>query len=838
MKNQRGFSQVELLITLALLSVGFLASVAAFKGLAKAIYVTKTKSLASNLAQEKIEFMKDKSYYRLRVSTAPVTITEPDPDVLSDPYNYPAENLTVGGIPFTRYAVVDKVRKNALSNQLQEVSWSSPDTGLKRLKVSVVWREGSDWKAMTLHNLRENPSRGAANVIFSGIVKDTMNVVMADAVVEVTENPSWCDGTDSSGDYSFSLAPGTYTLRASKTGYFSSTQPNLNITTSNSPYTVPVFNLTRRSSGTVTGTIWKNDHLVLSRVVGSTFTTAGGFSQEYVEIFNPTTWTWTVDGDIGLKFQRPTDSGKKTISITYSTNSVVSGGFYLFANTGTLVLAGTNITADATWAGTNSVLDFPYFSFSAPSGYSNPTDPNIIPVDGQGAEGGGALELYRISDGAILDQFGWDRNNGSQSAPFSETEGLDEGFGLQLGEQYYRHSSTLSAVNVNSGPAYDSGNNNVDWDNLGSIGSTEFPRNTTSSTQPVVAGVPSDGAFVFADDGMSSMVQAANTGSPPRAAFSLTSIATGTWTLTASSSTLLVDESITVTGGSTQSKTLRFLTTGTNGFVSGTVRNGLGTVLPNIPINYGGTTDSLGRYRLSLSPGYKVIVANAGPPVGSQFTEAQTTVNVLEGQIVTGVDFTLSGGGKIQGKVTSDGVNALPDIPVSIVDEATTLETANVLSQFDGYFITGASTGSYTVTPMGEFGEVVTPAYTSVSVLGGGTTVWSSTFTVGPAQGTITGTVTSGGNSITTGVLVIASTGTVEDPPLDVTAAIRSGGKVYYSASSGGDGVYSLDVRAGTYNVKGWYTTFNGDTPTTTVRSLTGVVVTAGGTLTGQDMSW
>ncbi|MGQ0644782.1 MAG: hypothetical protein ACT4O3_04755, partial [Elusimicrobiota bacterium] len=93
-------------MTLTLLSVGFVAAVSAFLGLSKGIYVNKTKSLATNMAQEKVEVLKNKSYYRLRVTTAAVEVSGVSPVVLSDPYNYNESAVNVGGIPFTRYVVV------------------------------------------------------------------------------------------------------------------------------------------------------------------------------------------------------------------------------------------------------------------------------------------------------------------------------------------------------------------------------------------------------------------------------------------------------------------------------------------------------------------------------------------------------------------------------------------------------------------------------------------------------------------------------------------------------------------------------------------------------------
>jgi hypothetical protein len=253
-----GFSQAELLVTLALLSIGFLSAAGTFKGIAKGIFISKTKSLASNLTQEKIELLKDKSYFRLRVTTAPAAVPGLSPAVYTDSGNYPGETLLVGGISFHRHTLVEKVRKAAGSDNLEVVPWDHPDTGLKRITVAVAWREEGEWKQQRLVNLRENPARAAANVEFQGVVRSTWGAALPGAVVEVAENPAWRDAADAAGYYEFSLSPGTYTLRASAPGYFTSAAANRNVSVSSTPVSTS-FNLTQKNSGTVSGarSMWR-----------------------------------------------------------------------------------------------------------------------------------------------------------------------------------------------------------------------------------------------------------------------------------------------------------------------------------------------------------------------------------------------------------------------------------------------------------------------------------------------------------------------------------------------------------------------------------------------------
>jgi hypothetical protein len=839
-----GFSQAELLVTLALLSIGFLSAAGTFKGIAKGIFISKTKSLASNLTQEKIELLKDKSYFRLRVTTAPAAVPGLSPAVYTDSGNYPGETLLVGGISFHRHTLVEKVRKAAGSDNLEVVPWDHPDTGLKRITVAVAWREEGEWKQQRLVNLRENPARAAANVEFQGVVRSTWGAALPGAVVEVAENPAWRDAADAAGYYEFSLSPGTYTLRASAPGYFTSAAANRNVSVSSTPVSTS-FNLTQKNSGTVSGAVWINDHLVISRVVGSTEAAAvhPGFYQEYVEVFNPTTWTWTVAGAIGLKYQRRQGGGfgedpsPIAIDIDYYTTNISSGGFYLFANTGTVRVGGVSINADAVWdttpGGANDV-NFEYFDMGP-----TPPRPNIIAVTDDGpTQGMGALNLYETGGGRTLDSVGWKGGGTGLPPGFFEQAPYDQTIGLQKNEQFFRRSSTQAAIDLVSGPAYDSGNNNLDW---GEDNPMLFPPRNSAVQQAVVSGTPGTGSYVFADDGYSNTIHAstAGTGTRPHGRFVLGSIATGTWTFAVSSGTYFYESPVTIVSGTQDQRTVFLTSTTQSGYVSGRVTQPGGSPIAGIFISPGNAfTDAGGFYRLALAPGFTVVTANP-PPGNSNYISRSATVTVETGHIVSGVNFELFGGGRIRGRVTSDGANPLPGVPVSIKPPAGA-EVANVLSQTDGFFEASVPTGTYVAEPTGEYGEVVTPFQSpSVSVTGGATPVFTSTFTVGPAHGAIEGGVMlSDGSPITTGVLIVASPSPVPDPPPAMTNALRTGAQPYYMTSSNSVGRYRLNVRLGSYYVYGFYSTFQGGTAVVTRRSLSGVSVAAGQTTYGQDMAW
>src|SRR4029077_12949039 len=80
--NQSGLTITELMIAVALFGIGILGSVAAFNAIHRGIQSSKTRTLASNIAQEKMQIVMQKPYYEVLVTTAPafrVDFTPPIP---------------------------------------------------------------------------------------------------------------------------------------------------------------------------------------------------------------------------------------------------------------------------------------------------------------------------------------------------------------------------------------------------------------------------------------------------------------------------------------------------------------------------------------------------------------------------------------------------------------------------------------------------------------------------------------------------------------------------------------------------------------------------------------
>ena len=66
----RGMTLTELMIATALIGIGVLAAVASFRGINQAIQASKGRTLATNIAQEKMQILMQKSYYEVLVTSA------------------------------------------------------------------------------------------------------------------------------------------------------------------------------------------------------------------------------------------------------------------------------------------------------------------------------------------------------------------------------------------------------------------------------------------------------------------------------------------------------------------------------------------------------------------------------------------------------------------------------------------------------------------------------------------------------------------------------------------------------------------------------------------------
>lgn len=842
-----GITLVEIMVAMTIMTIGVLGMIGAFKFFNVGVQSAKTRSLANNIAQERIEFLKNKSYYRVLVTTA----TADDPNFPAGEMTYDVapngeETVNVGGINFKRRVYVRKVNERASDKALDYLAWNESDTGLKEIKVYVVWYERGAWRKLEVRNLRDNPARVNRDCTISGRVTISGGGALAGAVVRAQEAPSYYAETNAGGDYSFSIVPGTYTLQAGKEYYFQSVLPAFSLA-SGADAANKNFSLTAMYRGNIYGYVYlaSGNHLLISNVVGSTQTATG--NTEWVEVYNPTTWTWTMANGLGTGNERMVfrykKSGvvEKSLSFDYRTTALAPNHYYLFANTGTVTAAGATRQADAVWSWNGNWLD---------------QDETM--KDGSGF--GGYVSLRDLATGKVQDTVGWVAysliNAGNWTNGWPESL---EGFplywyytypwpypylqnGLEADMAFTRNSQPNSLV-PGQASCYDSNYNLYNF----YISSRPLAYGPRSSFDVKVCstGVPAEGAIVFANDGLSSPVTADNNGF-----YWLTNASTGSWTVYMSSG--VVYSSVAYYGGTTNGywswTDYTWIATPTAyGYVTGRVTDVLNAPLQNIKMFSPGSspvyTDWNGRYTLPVEAGVVSVMANyqSYSPTYVELSSSNIVVDI--GEVEQGVNFSLYQGGRIRGKVTTNGVDPLPNIPV--VGLKGGVEQGSGISGSDGYFMisgTGISTGTYVVVPQLEAGESASPSSTTVTVTAGAV-AFSSTYTVSNAYGYVTGTVTKSGSAITTGVMVYVTTATLAAAagPPDITPALRGGTGVYYAASSSALGTYTIPVKGGyTYNVYAWYTTWstgNNPVPTTTRQSATGVAVSPNTTVT-RNLAW
>lgn len=810
-RNCRGVTLVELMVTVSILSVAILGLLATFGGIQKGVQSAKNRTIGTNLCREKLEILKDYTYDSLLVTSQTDLNT----------YGYdntsftPEIPLVSGGISFGRYVKIQKVYEDT-SRNIVNLSPASPDNALKKIEVWSEWKEGTETKRFTMSSLRENPNRVALLGSISGVTYKSPGGAgneLSEVSVVVLDNPSWTTQTDSGGNYLLNTSTGSHTVRTSKRGYF-----NAEAAVSAAPDATQNFTLSPRGSASVFGQAYIRDHLVISQVVTDTDT----INAEYVELYNPTTWTWTMSASaIKMlyidKINNPAGSGNSvdiTPTITFNVASIGPSSYYLIASTGTIRVLGQSITPDAT--------------------YSAGTSPQYVLRKN---EAGGVI--LQNGAGVTLDKVAWTKSATSESNPALATEGsgLALAQGINAGEQIVRwdHDGTSVLVSTN-GRSWDDNNNSNDFNKevtgaAKDLVLTYAPKNTSSTNSPQT-GTPAVGAVVSANDDLSSpTIVASATGY-----FQLTSIATTTvsgtpsaWIISISSASLYISSAnVSLTANEVRNLgTVALTQTATDGRVTGTVFVSTGGVLGSITVRSGATdvlTNGSGVYQLILSPGTEITVTANPNNLNPNYSYANSAaINLSAGQTVSGINFTLDPAGKITGRVTSNGTDPLPNVLVKAEAPVGT-ERGTAGTNSNGYFTivnlpisSIGGVGSYTVSPVLDPSQASTPASAPATVTIGAT-ISVGTFTVTGSLGKVKGAVKDGGVSIITGVLILATTSTIaSDPPL-WNEALRSGANLYYAAHSASDGNYLVRPRvsAATYNVYAWYSKLSGQVSTTT----------------------
>lgn len=834
-----GVTLTELMVAVTVLTIGVIGSMGAFKYINRAMLQSRLKTIATNLSQEQMEVLRNKSYFQLLVTTAPAESTGYSPNFPYDTVNYPPQTITLWGMPpLTRVVNVDYVAASGTS--VSVLPYTANDPGMKKITVTVMWTNNGSAQKIQLSSYYENPNAAMLSAGLSGNVADASGSgPVQNALVQVMGAPNWRAYTDASGNYGFQVAPGSYTLVCSTMPYFSATSPGLSV--SAGAYTHYDFSLTRIATGSVSGMAYLRDHLVISQIVGSSVAADGG-NAEWVEVYNPSTWTWTMATSPGfgsnavvrVSYQQSGES-LTVPNINYRTTTLAPGHYYLFANTGTITADGVTVQADAVYDTDNNWND---------------EDDMILTGDPSPA---GYVAIGNAATMTTLDLVGWNATNNSNGskklAQSYEGTPIQQSIGLEVGESYTRHTAA-GALSDFYGRCYDANNNQNDFSDDQVI---VHPPRDSSYAAACLTGTPADGAAATASDGLSSPAQVSSTGY-----FLLTDVATTTalnqnnnWTITVASNTIFGSSSaVTVPADANIDLGTIVLSSSVAGGIaegyvygSGPDQNRpLGS--PSIVVGAGGqsvNTNGQGFYMLFLSTGPVTVTANFGG-ANSGYQPSDADVDVQLGQVTRVPDFHLVQGGYLTGYVTS-GTGALPNVVVQAANGGPVYQgTSDITGHF--YIYAATSAVAYSVSPvLDPLQSYVSAPSTplSGSLSAPSSTVFCGTITVVGAMGTIQGTLTQGGVAITTGVLVVASTAPVSDPLPAVTAASAPSQTAVYSASSQADGTYSLDVRAGAgaYNVRAFYPVVdpNSGAVTYTSKYATGVNVNAGA-ITEQNFSW
>lgn len=859
----RGVTMIELVVGMAILGILLVGLGLVTGKIQKTNISTSAQTAASHLVQEKIEYANKIPYNRLSVTTSFNTLAGLAPEVRYDTDNYPPESISLGRRTFTRYTFVERVDGDA---SMAPLASTDSDKGLKMVTVSVVWTHGGETKVHQVKNIVSNPENPLANATLQGVVTHD-GAPVADALVNVVGNMGWKTQTSSTGSYTLRVMPGSYSLSVSKAGYRRETSP---VSVSASAITPKDVALLRLSTGTVKGNLWTTPNsLLISQVVAKY--DASSYEYEWVEVYNPTdndiaiAQCCTVLGEtttlISLFYEGEQTNGAKKINVTEYRNLVVpSHGYYLFANTTTLVVGGVNIDVDASYkySGLNTYNDPPTANASGQC--------NVIYDNNHGAV---ALALPTISTSSLnayIDVVGW--TNGGwptnipsiDPKPFIDSNPLNSG-GSGPGEQIVRRSSA-TGISPNGGRAYDSDNNNNNFMNNNNLNVVNFsPKNYSTPRETPTGGVPAYGAVVSVYDGLSIPVVAerslsdiagtTHTGAAPAATFRLPDVSSGTWFMDVSTNSYYYEkQDLAVAGGveNTVGDIVLKMGSSPRGVLKGNVRDVAGNPVPLAGIKLVGTSLSsagrtyitrssaaTGQFMQALAPGDYKVSANMDSYgiSNSNYSSETKTVTVSQGVLST-LDFSLSQGGRLFGTVTRDGVNPLPGVLIRASRGMSwQMET---LSGNDGRFqFINLTTGTYAVEPVLSDKEVGSPASVSISASGPGFNQGVGSFTVKEGMSKIRGRVFADGKPVETGVLVIAHTGALPaDIALTPTSAKDSPN---FFTVTDAEGYYTLEViGGGPYNISAEYA--SAVQTAATRKTQDNISVSKGATASGIDLSW
>ncbi|MFC1521399.1 hypothetical protein ACFL6Y_03220 [Elusimicrobiota bacterium] len=857
--NSKGLSLVELMMTVMISGVIFVTFATSFSAISRAVQTQKYRTIANYIATEKIETLKNTTYHRLFVTTAPAY--DSSVGVYYDPGYYPPEiPLIVGGIAYDRRMLVEKVRE--VGAEFSTITWNAGDSGVKQVTVHVKWRENQEWKHLTMRSLVDNPNRATLDAELTGNVEDQDSNPLSSAVVYTIENPAQTGVTDLTGAFSIDAETGTWTVRADKSGYFSASKSVSAL--SEGEHAVGTIALTEKEVAYIHGYPVLQEKVVIAAVVAATMTcpdtSVGAVDepQEVIWLFNPTASSVSLR-NLTIEAHSPgwppgwaEETRIARITAPHNPIWISSHSYGLITNCSPYLFWGESLMPTSTY----------YAGFNCVQGDCD----DLIPGDATNGTGGG-IHIYD-ADGKMDDAVGW-----AQGAAIGPDPGFYEGDfmplngGLSPGAVLPRYTMVFDTYPVmlgaTYGQAYDSGDNSKDF--LAYMAGPPFtpwpydylfydaPPGWQGYCEKVMGGTPLRGAVISADDGMSSAMTASISGWTNATSFYL-AVATGTWTLSVSSNSLVSTMTVSaLIGGTTYYPSREGFdgyniivptTTATQGFIAGQVTSAAGAGIDDILVDNSEGAETFtangGFYRLPVDEGaYSLVVANRGND-DPDFTEStQGPVVVVAGEITGNIDFGLSQGGVIRGITTSNEVDPLPGVIVIVKRGGAEIGAA--VSDTDGvYIISNLSTGTYIVEPNLDDYETSDPGPTSIDL--SPNEVNYTSFTVSSAWAYFVGDLEYYNEPIVTGVSLYAATFTFTEapnPPGYPPPISSSMDALVYSGSSGADGRYEIAVRGGfTYNIYAYFTTYSsGGSFTVSRKQFLSEAITASDEME-RDFSW
>ena len=617
----------------------------------------------------------------------------------------------------------------------------------------------------------------------SGTVTNSAGAAISGATVSYSGGSTTAT-TNAAGSYSLSVAPGTYSVTASTTGYQGATQSNVTVTAGG---TATVNFSLVQTVGTAMSTVQAADKFqsgqtslslaypltptagntlivvgISSGLTGTTLTVSDNNHQTwqsaYGYVTNPNTngqvKVWYVSNCVGQPTTVTVAIGSASHNIHMQIFEVSGLASAPVDVTGTADSGSASVSTQ-TVTSTSAVSQGQEYSLATSWTWNcstcNPTitkDPNYtILLQSPNPSGGDfVLSQARIQNIAT----------GIQSATFTSSI-------------TYQYASVLITLKGGAG----SSNGAISGNVTDSTGAPIANATVSYSGGSTTATTNSSGAYTL-------------------------SVAPGTYSVTATATGYQSSTQSSVTVSSGAATPINFSLSQSVGTISGTVTTSTGAAIANATVSYSGgpttaTTNSSGAYTLSVAPGTYSVTATA---TGYQ-TSTQSNVTVALGTTTT-ANFSLTQTvGTISGTVTSSTGTAIANATVSYSGGSATATTNS-----SGAYTLSVAPGTYSVTATATGYQSSTQ--TNVIVTAGTTT--TANFSLTQTVGTISGTVTS-------------STGTA----IANATVSYSGGSA--TATTNSSGAYTLSVAPGTYSVTATAAGYQSSTHTN-------VAVTAGTTST------